>query len=65
MPRTLSDFRSGRSRSVAGPLETSIFVGALRCEGLVAPAVLDGAINGDVFLAYVEQILRPEHQAIA
>jgi len=34
-------------------------VGALRCEGLVAPAVLDGAINGDAFLAYVEQILRP------
>ena len=42
-----------------GHWKTSTFVGALRCDGLVAPAVLDGPINGDAFLAYVEQILRP------
>jgi transposase len=27
--------------------------------GLSAPLVLDGAMNGEVFLAYVEQILAP------
>jgi len=28
-------------------------------DGLVAPLVLDGAINGEAFLAYVEQFLVP------
>ncbi len=31
----------------------------LRTTGLVAPLVLDGAINGAAFLAYVEQFLVP------
>ena len=35
------------------------FLAALRHEGIVAPLVVDGAINGDVFLAYVEQQLVP------
>ena len=35
------------------------WVGALRAEGLTAPAVFDGAINGESFLAYVEQVLVP------
>jgi transposase len=42
-----------------GHWKTSTFVAALRCDGLTAPAVFDGAINGDAFLAYVEQILVP------
>ena len=42
-----------------GHWKTSTFIGALRHEGLVAPAVFDGAINGDLFLAYVEQVLAP------
>src|SRR5919206_64765 len=33
------------------------FVAALRTTGLTAPMVVDGAINGDVFVAYVEQVL--------
>jgi transposase len=33
--------------------------GALREDGLVAPAVFEGAINGKSFLAYVEQVLVP------
>jgi transposase len=37
--------------------KTTTFVGALRCDGLTAPLVIDGAINGELFLAYVEQIL--------
>jgi transposase len=42
-----------------GHWKTSTFIGALRCDGLTAPAVFNGAINGDAFLAYVEQILVP------
>jgi len=39
--------------------KTTTFVAALRSDGLVAPMVLDGATNGDVFVAYVEQGLVP------
>ena len=35
------------------------FVGALTSGGLVAPWALEGAMNGELFLAYVEQILVP------
>jgi hypothetical protein len=42
-----------------GHWKTSTFIGALRCDGFVAPAVFEGAINGDLFLDYVEQILVP------
>ena len=35
------------------------FVGALTSGGLVAPWALEGAMNGELFLAYVEQILAP------
>lgn len=42
-----------------GHWKTSTFIAGLREGGLVAPAVFDGAINGDLFLAYVEQILAP------
>jgi transposase len=35
------------------------FVAALRCDGVTAPLTIDGAINGDLFLAYVEQVLVP------
>ena len=42
-----------------GHWKTTTFIGALRAEGLTAPAVFDGAINGESFLAYVEQVLVP------
>ena len=32
---------------------------ALRCEGIDAPCVFDGPINGESFKAYVEQVLAP------
>ena len=35
------------------------FVGALRQRGMTAPFVLDGAMNGPLFLAYVKQYLVP------
>ena len=38
---------------------TTTFVAALRTTGLTAPMVVDGAINGDLFVAYIEQVLAP------
>jgi transposase len=40
-----------------GHWKTTTFVGALWCDGLTAPLVIDGAINGELFLAHVEQVL--------
>ena len=42
-----------------GHWKTSTFIGALREDGLVAPGVFEGAINGRSFLAYVRQVLVP------
>jgi transposase len=42
-----------------GHWKTTTFVAALRLEGLTAPTVVDGAIDGDLFLAYVRQQLAP------
>ena len=42
-----------------GHWKTTTFIGALRADGLTAPCVLDGPVNGDCFLAYVRQILVP------
>lgn len=46
-----------------GHWKTSTFVAALRCDGITAPCVLDGAINGEFFRAYVEQFLAPTLKA--
>lgn len=43
-----------------GHWHTTTFVCALSSEGLLAPLVLDGAINGRAFVAWVEQFLAPE-----
>jgi len=40
-----------------GHWKTTTFIAALRHDGLTAPMVIDGAINGELFLAYVNQIL--------
>ena len=42
-----------------GHWKTSTVIGALRCDGLTATGVFDGPINGELFLAYVEQVLVP------
>ncbi|MGH7113828.1 MAG: IS630 family transposase, partial [Stellaceae bacterium] len=42
-----------------GHWKTSTFLAALRQDGITAPLVLDGAINGDSFRAYIEQVLVP------
>jgi transposase len=46
-----------------GHWRTSTFLAALRWDGLVAPAVFDGPINGRSFTAYVEQVLVPTLRA--
>src|SRR3954466_6751998 len=42
-----------------GHWKTTTLVAGLRTTGMTAPYVLDGAVNGDIFRAYVEQILAP------
>ncbi len=42
-----------------GHWKTTTFTAGLRSDGLVAPLVLDGPMDGDAFLAYVEQLLAP------
>jgi DDE superfamily endonuclease len=46
-----------------GHWKTSTFIGALREDGLVAPGVFEGAINGRSFLAYVPTSWLPQIQA--
>lgn len=42
-----------------GHWRTLTFVAALRHDRIDAPCVIDGPINGESFLAYVEQVLVP------
>jgi len=42
-----------------GHWKTTTFLAALRVTGLTAPLVVDGAINGELFLSYVRQQLAP------
>jgi len=48
-----------REKVPHGHWRTLTFLAALRHDGITAPCVLDGPINGTSFLAYVEQILVP------
>jgi transposase len=40
-----------------GLRKTLTFVAGLRCDGITAPCILDGPINAESFLAWVEQFL--------
>ena len=56
--------RAPRGRRVSGSTpfghwKTMTFVAALRLDGLTAPWLLDGAMDGDAFRTYVERILIP------
>lgn len=42
-----------------GHWKTTTFIAGLRQDGLTAPFVIDGPINGEWFLIYVEQVLAP------
>jgi len=45
-----------------GRWRTLTFLAALRCQRIDAPCVIDGPIDGQTFLAYVEQFLVPTLQ---
>lgn len=42
-----------------GHWKTTTFVAGLRLTGIDAPMLIDGPINGEIFRAYVEQVLVP------
>lgn len=42
-----------------GHWKVTTFLAGLRQDGLTAPFVIDGPINGDWFLLYVEEVLAP------
>jgi transposase len=42
-----------------GHRKTTTFVARLRMDGMVAQLTLDGPVNGEIFVAYVEQFLAP------
>ncbi len=46
-------------KTPCGRWQTTTFLGALRATGFVAPLTVEGAINGDIFRAWVEQHLAP------
>ena len=56
--------RGPRGERVTGrvPLaswKTLTFVAALRCDAMTAPMLIKGAMNGETFVAYIEQCLVP------
>lgn len=42
-----------------GHWKTTTLVAGLRLDGMTAPMVIDGAMNGEAFTAYAEQLLAP------
>lgn len=62
MARTHGWWRRGaplRAHVPHGHWRTMTFLAALRNDGVTAPCVFDGPINGESFRAYVEQVLVP------
>ena len=62
MVRTRGRCRRGQrliGKAPFGHWKTTTFTAGLRCAGLIAPFVLDGPMNGEAFLVYVEKVLAP------
>jgi transposase len=45
-----------------GHWRTSTFIAGLRCDGMIAPLLIDGPMDGAMFLAYIGQMLAVELQ---
>ena len=43
-----------------GDRKTLTFIAGLRCDGIIAPCVFDGPIDGESFLAWIVQFLVPD-----
>jgi transposase len=66
MVRTHGRCRRGQrliGKAPFGHWKTTTFTAGLRCDGLIAPFVLDGPMNGEAFLVYVETVLAPSLSA--
>ena len=48
-----------RGSAPFGHWKTMTFVAALRLDGVTAPWLLDGAMDGDAFRTYIEHVLVP------
>ena len=48
-----------KAKAPFGRWKTLTFIAALRCDRIEAPCLLDGPINGQVFLAWVQTFLVP------
>ena len=62
MVRTHGRCRRGQrliGKAPWGHWKTTTFTAGLRCDGIVAPFVLEGPMNGEAFLLYVETVLAP------
>jgi transposase len=62
MVRTRGRCARGRrlvAKAPWGHWKTTTFTAGLRYDGLIAPFVLDGPMNGEAFLVYVEELLAP------
>jgi transposase len=46
-------------RQPFGHWKTTPFTAGLRCDGITAPWVLDGAMNREAFLVYIDKVLGP------
>jgi hypothetical protein len=58
MARTHGWWRCGtpmRAHAPHGRWRTTTFLAALRHDRIVAPCLVDGTINGEIFTAYIEQ----------
>jgi transposase len=51
--------RRALGRQPFGHWKTTTFTAGLRCDGLTAPFVLDGPMNREAFLVYVDEVLGP------
>lgn len=49
-----------RDKTPHGHWQTTTLIAALDVRGMRCSTVVDGAVNGDVFAAFVEQVLVPE-----
>jgi transposase len=45
-----------------GHWKTTTLLAALRADGIAAPCAIDGAVNGAIFRAWIEQVLAPTLQ---
>lgn len=51
--------RRALGRQPFGHWKTTTFTAGLRCDGVIAPFILDGPMNREAFLVYIDKVLGP------